>query len=251
VQKLSFILSREFSYIDLRMKFHGTVLLLAGLWTWVRASVLPIEPKGNRTYVPNAYIVQLDSQSQNSLLSPSSVFSEISGRNGYQIRREFTNPKYFYGVSLTVSPNTTLSDLQQIEGVQNVWPLGVVSRPAPFQVLTTPFTPPKGGSSNVTIPHITGNSAVNTPLAMAEVDKLHNLGIKGRGVKLAIIDSGVDYLHPSLGGGFGPGFKISFGYDFVGDDYTGFNDPVPDSDPLATCASGGHGTHVTGNAIHS
>ncbi|KIM96869.1 hypothetical protein OIDMADRAFT_97136, partial [Oidiodendron maius Zn] len=68
----------------------------------------------------------------------------------------------------------------------------------------------------------------------------------GRGVKLAIIDSGVDYLHPSLGGGFGPGYKISFGYDFVGDDYTGFNDPVPGPDPLITCASGGHGTHVTG-----
>lgn len=32
---------------------------------------------------------------------------------------------------------------------------------------------------------------------------------------------GVDYTHPSLGGGFGPGFKIVGGYDFVGDDYDG------------------------------
>ncbi|QYT01891.1 hypothetical protein H0G86_008904 [Trichoderma simmonsii] len=81
---------------------------------------------------------------------------------------------------------------------------------------------------------------------MAGVDKLHERGIKGKGVKIGIIDTGVDYLHPSLGGGFGPGYKISFGYDLVGDNYTGINTPVPDDDPLVTCAVGGHGTHVAG-----
>lgn len=46
------------------------------------------------------------------------------------------------------------------------------------------------------------------------------------------IDSGIDYTHLSLGGGFGPGFKVAGGYDFVGDDYDGSNTPVQDSDPL-------------------
>ena len=32
---------------------------------------------------------------------------------------------------------------------------------------------------------------------------------------------GIDYTHPALGGGFGPGFKVVGGYDLVGDDYTG------------------------------
>ena len=31
----------------------------------------------------------------------------------------------------------------------------------------------------------------------------------------------IDYMHPALGGGFGPGFKVAFGYDLVGDAYTG------------------------------
>ncbi|KAK4065886.1 uncharacterized protein Triagg1_8438 [Trichoderma aggressivum f. europaeum] len=81
---------------------------------------------------------------------------------------------------------------------------------------------------------------------MAGVDKLHESGIKGKGVKIGIIDTGVYYLHPSLGGGFGPGYKIPFGYDLVGDNYTRTNTPVPDDDPLVTCAVGGHGTHVAG-----
>ncbi|CAF2949473.1 unnamed protein product [Rotaria sp. Silwood2] len=49
--------------------------------------------------------------------------------------------------------------------------------------------------------------------------------------------------HPALGGGFGLGYKIQFGYDFVGDSYNGSNSFVPDPDPL-DC--GGHGTHVSG-----
>ncbi len=39
---------------------------------------------------------------------------------------------------------------------------------------------------------------------MVGIDKLHAAGIKGKGMKVAIIDTGVDYRHPSLGGGFGP-----------------------------------------------
>ena len=47
------------------------------------------------------------------------------------------------------------------------------------------------------------------------------------------IDTGIDYTNPTLGGGFGPGFKVAGGYDLVGDNYDGSNTPVPDSDPLA------------------
>lgn len=38
----------------------------------------------------------------------------------------------------------------------------------------------------------------------------------GKGIKLAVVDTRVDYFHPSLGNGFGLGKKISFGKDFVG-----------------------------------
>ncbi len=59
------------------------------------------------------------------------------------------------------------------------------------------------------------------------------LGVRGRGVVVAILDTGIDYNHNALGKGFGPGFKVAGGYDFINDDA----DPMDDQ---------GHGTHVAG-----
>ena len=50
---------------------------------------------------------------------------------------------------------------------------------------------------------------------------IRELGFYGQGIKIGIIDSGVDYTHPSLGGCFGPNCVITGGFDFVGDAYTG------------------------------
>jgi minor extracellular serine protease Vpr len=76
------------------------------------------------------------------------------------------------------------------------------------------------------------------------------LGFTGRGVRVALIDTGIDYDHPDLGGCFGPRCRVSMGYDFVGDDYDADpTDPAyqpvahPDPDP-DDC--NGHGTHVAG-----
>jgi subtilisin family serine protease len=46
---------------------------------------------------------------------------------------------------------------------------------------------------------------------------LEQLGTRGAGVVVAVIDTGIDYMHPALGGGFGPGFKVIRGWDFVND----------------------------------
>jgi subtilisin family serine protease len=55
----------------------------------------------------------------------------------------------------------------------------------------------------------------------------------GTGQTVAVIDTGIDYTHPSLGGGFGAGYKVIGGYDFY----------EQDTDPLDT---DGHGTAVAG-----
>lgn len=58
------------------------------------------------------------------------------------------------------------------------------------------------------------------------------LGFDGTGIKIAVIDTGVDYNHPDLFG-FGKDGKVIGGYDFVDNDDT----------PLDT---NGHGTEVAG-----
>lgn len=94
------------------------------------------------------------------------------------------------------------------------------------------------------------------------------LGADGRGVRLGIIDSGIDYTHADFGGsgkpldfagndptrvepGSFPTAKVVGGFDFAGDRYAAGTDsrgtPMPDPDPL-DCSGSGHGTHVAGIA---
>lgn len=70
----------------------------------------------------------------------------------------------------------------------------------------------------------------------------------GRGVRVGIIDTGIDYRHRCFGeSGSFPNPKVVGGYDFAGDNYDASSDspskrnPQPDPDPM-DCS--GHGTHV-------
>ncbi|KAG2201319.1 hypothetical protein INT47_001407 [Mucor saturninus] len=91
-----------------------------------------------------------------------------------------------------------------------------------------------------------------SPHRLSQVDKVHNeLKLNGEGVFIGVIDTGIDYNHPALGGGFGPGFKVQAGYDLVGNDYDGYSKTIRESKyPLDNCPKGsesyGHGTHVSG-----
>ncbi|KAI9216954.1 peptidase S8/S53 domain-containing protein, partial [Blastocladiella britannica] len=79
--------------------------------------------------------------------------------------------------------------------------------------------------------------------------------LTGANVLVGIVDSGIDWKHPAFAipgqectEFKGPGCRVQFGRDFVGDAYDsagkkGSATPTPDADPM-DC--GGHGTHCAG-----
>lgn len=103
-----------------------------------------------------------------------------------------------------------------------------------------------------------------------EVADVHAAGFDGTGVRMAILDSGIDFTHVNLGGPgtedvvaecfgqaneapsgicaelFGPDApKVKGGYDFVGDQWGVGEAPlIPDPNPIDSGPAGGHGTSV-------
>jgi len=146
----------------------------------------------------------------------------------YSERRSFD--KLWNGLSITVD-KSQLSALSRIPGVNAIYPVGTYAMPS---------TSENGATPNMAY-----------ALAMTGADIAQNsLGLTGQGIKVGVIDTGIDYHHPDLGGCFGPGCRVSKGYDFVGDAYNNntsspdYNPvPSPDNDP-DDCL--GHGTHVAG-----
>ena len=95
------------------------------------------------------------------------------------------------------------------------------------------------------------------------------LGLTGKGMKIGIVDGGIDYYHADFGGAGAPGAlaadnprvveagtfptaKVAGGRDFVGETYDPFGSssarvPRPDPDPIDSFLRY-HGTHVAGIA---
>ncbi|KAI8272535.1 hypothetical protein K4K60_012431 [Colletotrichum sp. SAR11_57] len=132
----------------------------------------------------------------------------------------------FSGASIETDTHN-IDTLQNLAGVARVWHNTRVTL-SPVEGLQAIED---GAASNYTTHNATG------------VSKLHDKGIFGQGVKVGVVDSGTWYNHPALGGGFGEGFKVAGGYDFVGNGIWPYEDKAPDDDPEDQM---GHGTHVSG-----
>jgi minor extracellular serine protease Vpr len=148
---------------------------------------------------------------------------------GVRYRQRFSYTRLFNGVALSAT-DATAAVIGRLDGVAAVYPVEAI----PLDVRVETIEP-----------------ELTFALTMTGADVAQSrLGYTGRGIHVAMIDSGVDYDHPDLGGCFGPGCRVTNGYDLVGDDYDeeesapGWQ-PVPHPDPDPDdCA--GHGTHVAG-----
>jgi len=141
----------------------------------------------------------------------------------------------FNGFSVEVGPADRMK-IAMLPGVKAMYPVEIIAAPTPEQVAGA--APDLAAAIAMTGANVAQNS----------------LGLSGRGVKVGIIDTGIDIDHPAFGGSGVPGSssfptaRVVAGYDLVGDNYNSSGTaaqqvPVPDAIP-DDCA--GHGTHVAG-----
>lgn len=213
-------------------------------------SLLPAEIKS--TIVPGSYIIQLKPENdlpaneKSSGKSSHELFRSEAASLNIAVRYEFNDAAFFYGISITVKESLTDAEirahLEDLATVASITPVRKIKRPQQPDRNETFVQHPGKPTPPVLFPKVQFSGNINTPLQMTGVNSLHARGIKGRGIKIGIIDTGVDYRHPALGAGFGAGHKIAGGYAFVNDD----GDRIESPDPLSICSGGSHGTHVAG-----
>lgn len=155
------------------------------------------------------------------------AFRAAARSAGIVLQERYAYDTLFNGLSVAVDKNQ-VSALSRLPGVKNIYMVGKISLPAPEE-----STPDLASAVQMTGADIVQNE----------------LGLDGSGVKVAVMDTGIDIDHPDFGGNGSnhstsfPTARVITGYDFVGDAFNGSNTPVPDAIP-DDCA--GHGSHVAG-----
>ncbi|KAL2128468.1 hypothetical protein VTI74DRAFT_9137 [Chaetomium olivicolor] len=205
---------------------------LAAVLLAVTAVARAVTPNAPVT-VPGAYIVEYEDDQD------STAFVNTLG--GKASLRKDLRFKLFKGASIqfkdTKNADKMAAEVANMPEVKRVFP--VRRYPVPRHVVHSTGDAVQDAIAK----REEGNDTFSTHL-MTQVNKFRDAGITGKGIKIAVIDTGTDYLHPALGGCFGPGCLVSYGTDLVGDEFNGANTPKPDPDPLDNC--NGHGTHVAG-----
>jgi len=184
---------------------------------------------------PTMWFVELSSKpavdgtSLAALKNEKAAFRAEAKKAGLSFTERYAFDTLWNGLSIQINP-ADLNKLARLPGVKAIYPVETIAIPE-----TTTTADPE----------------LYTALAMTGADVAQSeLGYTGAGIKVAVMDTGLDYDHPDLGGCFGPGCRVAYGYDLVGDAYNAdptsaaYNPvPVPDPDP-DDC--NGHGTHVSG-----
>ena len=172
------------------------------------------------------------------LKGPASGFRSEAKTVGLKYTERFAFNKLWNGVSVRISADQ-LDELKGLRSVRAVYP-----------VLRVPM------------PETVADPDLSTAIAMTGADITQNsLGLKGDGIKVAIMDTGIDYDHADLGETEPSGQQTVFptgrvitGYDFVGDAYDaagpvprGYRNPIPTRTRLRRLQRS-HGTHRGGRS---
>lgn len=176
-----------------------------------------------------------DGNSASAVRAEKDAFRRDARAAGVRFTERRAYDTLFNGFAVEVDPAQRAA-LARVAGVKAMYPVELIQGPTPEQQ-----------------EQIRGDLA--TAIAMTGAKTAQDtLGLTGAGIKVGIVDTGIDIDHPAFGGNGVPGgnafptARVAYGYDFVGDNYDAGGAgaqlvPVPDNNP-DDCA--GHGTHVAG-----
>jgi subtilisin family serine protease len=204
-----------------------------------QTAVSAAEAEGGRLwFVELSGAPTADGNTLSAVKADKAAFRKAAAAAGVSFTERRSFDVLFNGLSIEVGSVDRLK-LSRLSGVKALYPVGIIQ--APIVEVTN------GGAA----------PDLATAITMTGADFAQNtLGLTGAGVKVAVMDTGIDINHPDLGGNGIPGnstfptARVTHGYDFVGDAYnadptSASYDPVPHPDAIPDdCA--GHGTHVAG-----
>ncbi|MCU0485795.1 MAG: protease inhibitor I9 family protein [Anaerolineales bacterium] len=186
------------------------ILLTAFVQPGMADGVVPVEPLSTAPSAETGEMVNetstlwfvelnsapaADGTSPMVLKSEKAAFRANAGKAGLKFSERYAFDTLWNGLSIQIDPSQVAA-LSRIPGVKAIYPVETIPMPE------TSASEPE----------------LFTSIAMTGADIAQNeLGYTGKGIKVAVMDTGVDYDHPDLGGCFGPGCRVAYGYDLVGD----------------------------------
>jgi minor extracellular serine protease Vpr len=229
----------------------AVVFIASAGWVPAKADGGPIDPltpaptaeTGEMTdETPNLWFVELTSApsiegtSSTTLQAEHNTFRSEAKNDGVKYRERVSYDTLWNGFTVFAEPSE-LGKISSLSGVQGIYPVSTIKLPE--SALADP--------------------ELFTSLAMIGADVAQSeLGYTGAGIKVAVMDTGIDYDHPAFGGDgvarsnstVFPTARVIKGWDFVGDAYNADDtspsyNPNPSPDPYPDDCNG-HGTHVAG-----
>ncbi|CAI7601213.1 unnamed protein product [Penicillium pancosmium] len=211
---------------------------MAPLWPWLGAflAALPVALAGHGDPIAQKYIVEF----ANSKTSSASFLSTLNKHGIPATLNHDLSFDLFHGGSFTLEDDkneaAVIKQISSWAAVKKVSPVRELEQPKSqvSSVAHNSHARRSASSHGFRRRDTAGHESNDYPHIMTGVDKLRQEGYLGTGIKVVVIDTGIDYTHPALGGCFGKGCLVEFGWNFL--DNT--------TDPYE--GHSGHGTHTSG-----
>jgi minor extracellular serine protease Vpr len=202
----------------------------------VGATAATSGPKASLWFIELKGAPTADGRSRDAVRAEKAAFKAEAASEKVSYKQRLSFDTLWNGISVEATPESAAA-LQELDSVKAVTPVRTIQVPRTAAA----------------------NPDLSTAIAQTGADIAQNeLGLTGAGVKVAVMDTGIDYDNLALGGdgtsrtnsSAFPNTRVIEGIDLVGDAYNAdpaspaYNpNPVPDALP-DDCQ--GHGTHVAG-----